>query len=53
LAAAKIKKAPEVNAANTEREFPQLTARKGEADELSSSGCRLSQPAAALRPGTS
>jgi hypothetical protein len=47
LAAAKIKKAPETNAASastTEREFPQLTASKRKADELSSSGCS-SEPA--------
>jgi hypothetical protein len=47
LAAAKMKKAPETNAANastTEREFPQLTASKRKADELSSSGCS-SEPA--------
>jgi hypothetical protein len=35
---------PEANAANTEREFPQLTACKRKADELSSPGCS-SEPA--------
>jgi hypothetical protein len=47
LAAAKMKKAPETNAAstsNTERKFPQLTASKRKADKLSSSGCS-SEPA--------
>jgi hypothetical protein len=42
LAASKMKKTPEANAAstsNTEREFPQLTASKRKANELSSSGC--------------
>jgi hypothetical protein len=39
LAATKMKNIPEANAANTEREFPQLTAYKRKADKLSSSGC--------------
>jgi hypothetical protein len=38
LAATKMKRIPEANAANTEREFPQLTACKRKTDELSSSG---------------
>jgi hypothetical protein len=48
LEVAKMKKAPQVNASNTEREFPKLTASKRRADESLISG--YSSEPASRRP---